>query len=156
MIDTSTRTDTPGPIERRFLDESIRPGDDFFEYANGTWLAQTTIPDDEAGWGGFNELRDRNFAVLHDILEDAARAGASGRTKLVGDLYASGLDEDGIERAGLAGVTDILARAQGSTSRDAIPALLGWLQRRGVRAGLALRVMPDAFNSTKNLIHLMQ
>src|SRR4051812_27092315 len=156
MIDTGTRTDTPGPIERKFMDESVRAGDDFFQYANGAWLAATAIPDDEAGWGGFSEVRDRNFAVLHEILEDAARAGGTGNKKLVGDLYASGLDEEGIERAGLAGLRDILRRAEGISSRDDLPALLGWLQRHGVRAGLALRVMPDAFASTKNIVHLMQ
>ncbi len=156
MIETGTRTDTPGPIERKFMDESVGPSDDFYQYANGAWLAATQIPDDEAGWGGFSELRDRNFAVLHEILEDAARDGASGSQKLVGDLYASGLDEAAIEKAGLAGVEEILRRAASVTRREDLPALLGWLQRRGVRAGIALRVMPDAFASTRNIVHLMQ
>src|SRR4051812_41223859 len=156
MIDTGTRTDTPGPIERKFMDESVRAGDDFFQYANGAWLAATKIPDDEPGWGGFSEVRDRNFAVLHEILEDAAKDDASGVKKLVGDLYASGLDEAAIEREQLAEVRDILVRAATVNSREELPAVLGWLQRRGVRAGLALRVMPDAFKSTRNLIHLMQ
>src|SRR4051812_50013295 len=100
MIDTGTRTDTPGPIERKFMDESVRAGDDFFQYANGAWLAATAIPDDEAGWGGFSEVRDRNFAVLHEILEDAARAGGAGDKKLVGDLYAGGPGEGGVRRGG--------------------------------------------------------
>ena len=156
MIETGTRTATPGPIERKFLDETTKPGDDFFQYANGAWLAATTIPDDEPGWGGFFEVRDRNFAVLHDVLEDAAKSGKSASEKLVGNLYASGLDEAAIEKAGIAGVREILRRAESVSKREDLPALLGWLQRRGVRAGLALRVMPDAFQSTKNLIHLMQ
>jgi putative endopeptidase len=156
MIETGSRTEASGPIERRFMDPSVRPCDNFFDYANGAWLRDTMIPDDEAGWGGFSELRDRNFAVLHDILEDAAGDGASGSKKLVGDLYASGMDEEGIERAGLGTVKALLERASALRSNAELPALLGWLQRRGVRAGIALRVMPDAFASTKNLIHLMQ
>jgi putative endopeptidase len=149
-------TSAPKPIDRKFMDESVRPCDDFYQYAVGTWLAETKIPDDEAGWGGFAELRDRNLEVLNQILEDAAKAGGSGNTKLVGDLYAGGMDEAGVEGAGLASVTDILRRAERLDTRGDLPGLLGWLQRRGVRAGIALRVAPDAFASTKNIVHLSQ
>src|SRR6267378_1500016 len=145
---------TPTAIERRFMDESVRASDDFFQYANGTWLAETKIPDDEPGWGGFSEVRDRNMVVLQEILDATARAGGSGSNKLVGDLYASGLDEAAIERVGLASVRDVLRRVESLKSRDELPSLLGWLQRRGVRAGLGLRVMPDSLNSFRNMVHL--
>ena len=149
-------TDTPGPIERRFMDPSVRPCDDFYEYANGTWLRDTAIPEDEAGWGGFSELRDRNFAVLRGILEDTARDGRTGDAKLVGDLYTTGTDEAAIERGGLGLVNEVLDRASNVGSSAELPVLFGWLARRGVRAGLVLRVMPDAFASTRNVVHLMQ
>ena len=153
---TGTTTRTAGPIERRFMDPRVRPCDDFFEYANGAWLRDTPIPDDEAGWGGFSEVRDRNFAVLHEILDDAARDGSSGSNKLVGDLYASGMDEAAVAKAGLGAVRDLLARAVAVRTREELPVLFGWLQRRGVRAGLGVRVLPDAFASTTNLLHLSQ
>ncbi|MDO8506569.1 MAG: M13 family metallopeptidase N-terminal domain-containing protein, partial [Candidatus Limnocylindria bacterium] len=156
MTETDRRTETPGPIERRFMDPSVRPCDDFYRHANGAWLDETPIPDDETGWGGFSEVRDRNYAVLHEILERAARDGRSGNAKLVGDLYASGADEAAVERAGLASVAKLLGRASALRSSAELPALLGWLQRRGVRAGLGLRVMPDAFASSRNIVHLAQ
>src|SRR5260221_787840 len=151
-VETQPRTEAPRPIDRAYMDTSVRPGDDFFQYANGTWLKNTTIPDDETGWGGFAEVRDRNLTVLHEILEEAATRPGD----LVGDLYASGMDEAGIERAGLASVADILRRADGLTDRSELPRLLGWLRRRGVNAALAVRVMPDAFNSPRDLLHLTQ
>jgi putative endopeptidase len=138
------------------MDAAVRPCDDFFQYANGTWLRDTGIPDDEAGWGGFSEVRDRNFAVLRAVLDDAAREHGGGSARLVGDLYATGMDEAAIDRAGLGAVTELLDRVAALASHAELPMLLGWLQRRGVRAGLALGVMPDAFASTRNLIHLMQ
>jgi predicted metalloendopeptidase len=149
-------TDTPGPIERRFMDPTVRPCDDFYEYANGTWLRDTAIPEDEAGWGGFSEVRDRNFTVLRGILEDAARDGHAGNAKLVGDLYTTGMDEAAIERDGLGAVKELLERGSRIGSSAELPALFGWLARRGVRAGLTMRVMPDAFASTRNVVHLMQ
>src|SRR2546430_15496823 len=88
-VDTQPRTQTPKPIDRAYMDTTVRPGDDFFQYANGTWLKNATIPDDETGWGGFAEGRDRNLSVLHEILEEAAKRPGD----LVGDLYASGMDE---------------------------------------------------------------
>jgi len=151
-VETQPRTEAPKPIDRSYMDTSVRPGDDFFEYANGTWLKNTTIPDDEAGWGGFTEVRDRNLAVLHEILEDAARRPGN----LVGDLYASGMDEAGIERAGLASVADIIRRADALADRAELPRLLGWLRRRGVNAALTTRVMPDAFESQRNIVHIAQ
>src|SRR5258708_36545420 len=108
-VATQPRTEAPRPIDRAYMDTSVRPGDDFFQYANGTWLKNTTIPDDETGWGGFAEVRDRNFSVLHELLEEAATRPGD----LVGDLYASGMDEAGSERAGLASVGDVLRRADG-------------------------------------------
>lgn len=57
------------------MDLSIRPCDDFWRYANGTWLRDTTIPADKPVWGGFSELRDRNVAILREILESASAGG---------------------------------------------------------------------------------
>ncbi len=157
MIETDEKAQIPEPIERRFMDASTRPCDDFYQYANGTWLRETAIPEDEAGWGGFSELRDRNFAVLQSILEDAAKSPSGSReATLVGDLYATGMDEAAIERGGLGSAAELFDRARALASRAELPALLGWLQRRGVRAGLGFRVMPDAFASTRNIIHLAQ
>jgi predicted metalloendopeptidase len=156
VIEADEKSVIPAPIERRFMDASTRPCDDFYQYSNGAWLQETRIPDDESGWGGFSELRDRNFAVLQSILEDAAANGRAGDAKLVGDLYATGMDEPAIERGGLGSAAELFDRANGLASSADLYALLGWLQRRGVRAGLGVRVLPDAFASTRNILHLAQ
>jgi predicted metalloendopeptidase len=94
--------------------------------------------------------------VLRGILDDAARGAHSGDAKLVGDLYTTGMDEAAIESGGLGVANEPLDRVAALRSNTELPALFGWLARRGVHAGLALRVMPDAFASTRNVIHLMQ
>jgi putative endopeptidase len=85
-------------------DLSVDPGDDFFRYANGAWLANTPIPDDRARWGTFDVLRemaDNNTKVI--IEEVAATGGAQGSNQQkIADYYSAFLDQDAIDARGLA------------------------------------------------------
>jgi putative endopeptidase len=84
------------------MDTSTEACNDFFQYANGTWLKNTEIPASQSSWGTFNILRDNNTATLRDILENAAKANApkGSDTQLIGDFYAACMDEAAIEKAG--------------------------------------------------------
>ena len=87
---------------------------DFFEFANGGWLKKTEIPASESRWGTFNVLADRNNAMLKEILESAAKSKAAegSNEQLIGDFYATCMDEAGIEKAG---ITPIKRSSIGST-----------------------------------------
>ncbi|GAC1702193.1 MAG: M13 family metallopeptidase [Candidatus Limnocylindrales bacterium] len=139
------------------MDQRVRPCDDFWTYANGAWLRETEIPADEPVWGGFSELRDRNLAILHDILESAAAGSAGPGTpqQLIGDLYASGMDEAAIERNGLRSIQPLLDEA-GTVTVEQLPAFLGRLHRLRVPAAFLPSVQPDAFDSTRAIVHLLQ
>src|SRR3546814_12334523 len=54
------------------MDTTVRPGDDFFHYANGVWMKNNPIPDKETRWGSFNELREFNAQAVKGLLEEAA------------------------------------------------------------------------------------
>src|SRR5205085_3433946 len=152
-----TTVATDQAISREAMDPSVRPCDDFYSYANGGWLKTTQIPADEAVWGGFSEVRDRNLAILHEILEAAAgtKAAPGSSEQLIGDLYASGMDEAAIERAGLGAARRLLDDAARVTA-DGLPAFLARLHRATVRAPFWPNVQPDAFDSTKAIVHLFQ
>ena len=84
-------------------DKSLDPCNNFFQYACSKWIKANPIPSDQAGWGTFNALGIWNLAALHDTLESAANLSAkrtANETK-VGDYYASCVDEDTINKAGI-------------------------------------------------------
>jgi putative endopeptidase len=93
-------------------DKTVRPGDDFWSYANGSWSKRTAIPADKGGVGYGNILSDEAEANVRTILTDmAANPAAYGATgKQVGDFYASWMDEAGIEARGTAPLRPYLAR----------------------------------------------
>jgi putative endopeptidase len=119
------------------MDPSVKPGDDFYEYANSSWIKRTEIPPDRAGVGVFTKLSDlsnKNTAALIEEIAKSNPPAGSGARK-VADLYNSYMDEATIETKGLASlqphldaITAIqdkhgLARALGETLRADVDAL---------------------------------
>lgn len=99
----STQTDNKPALDVSHMDLTVKPGEDFFAYANGNWVKNTTIPEDKSRYGSFDILQEQNNAVLKQIFEKAATKDAPKGTswQKVGDFYASGMDEEAIERKGL-------------------------------------------------------
>jgi len=118
------------------MDRSVKPGDDFFKFANGAWLAKTEIPADRSNYGTGAILIEATSKRVADLIQDAAKHAAPGTdAKRVGDYYAAFMDEATIESKGLAplqpalaAIADIkdatgLARALGGTVRCDVDAL---------------------------------
>ena len=84
------------------MDKTVEACTDFFQYANGTWLKNTEIPASESRWGTFNVLADSNNAILRNVLEKASKEKSAAGTdaQIIGDFYASCMDEAAIEKAG--------------------------------------------------------
>ncbi|MGN6819260.1 MAG: M13 family metallopeptidase [Sphingomonas sp.] len=99
-------------IDLTTQDKAVKPGDDFWTYANGAWAARTKIPDDKGSVGYGAILSDEAEANVRKILDDMAanpaKYGATG--KQVGDFYASWMDEAGIEAKGAAPLKPYLDR----------------------------------------------
>ena len=84
------------------LDRSVKPGDNFYLYANGNWIAHATIPPDRAGIGVFNSLIDRSNKQVADIIEQAAKSNAppGSNERKIADLYNAFMDEKAIDALG--------------------------------------------------------
>ena len=93
------------------LDTSKNACTDLSDFVNGKWLAAHPVPDDRTTWGSFEMLDERSEAASRNIAEAAANdAGASGLAKLVGDFYATGMDEAAINAAGITPLQPMLDR----------------------------------------------
>jgi putative endopeptidase len=116
---TSTTTTTRAPaaigawgVDLAARDLNVKPGDDFFRYANGTWLANTPIPADRTRWGTFDMLREKSDNDQRVIIEEVALAGGQPGSiqQKVADYYNSFLNQEAIDAAGMAPVQGELAQ----------------------------------------------
>jgi putative endopeptidase len=103
------------------LDSSINACADFNGFVNAKWVAANPIPADRTRWGSFDALREDSLNVQRRIVEQAARDAAAAKPgsieQKIGYLYASGMDEAAIERAGFDPLRPQLARIAGLKNR---------------------------------------
>ncbi len=120
----------------------VRPGDDFFAYANGRWYETFEIPADRASYGVFQELRERSDANVRQIIEEAAagQPEPGSPAQKIGDFYASFMEEQAIEEAGLEPVREDLERIAAAKSREDIARLFG---QPGYTSTFGLSMPPD-------------
>jgi predicted metalloendopeptidase len=148
---------TTPPARRRVIDPAdfdatAKPCEDFYQFANGAWLAAHPIPADRSRYGSFDELSDRNRDVVKKILEET-----SGRTdwskgspeQKVSDFYATGMDAAAREKAGAAPLSPTFATIAKLKTADDLPAVLAELHLSAVSAGFGFRVAQDARNSLR-------
>ena len=107
----------PWGVDLAARDPSIKPGDDFFRYANGRWFAGNPIPADRQAWGVGSVLSEDVEAQLRDIVQ-TANQGTDPVSRQVAAMYASWMDEAGIEARGAAVLRPYLGRIQAAQSRD--------------------------------------
>ena len=140
------------------FDHSVRPGDDFYRYVNGTWLANTGIPPDRSNHGVFTILSDRAEENLLAIIEEAmAENNPQGSdAQKVGDLYRSFMDQETVDALGAEPLYDILQEIIRTDSRQNLLMLTARLNRIGVQIPAAAWVDVDAMQSDRYVTYISQ
>ncbi|HEV3116609.1 MAG TPA: M13 family metallopeptidase N-terminal domain-containing protein, partial [Gemmataceae bacterium] len=146
-------------LELTGMDPSVKPYEDFYQFANGKWLARTQIPADRPMAGTAVSLRDRNRDVLHQILDEAGRDTAAARESAVakvGAFYRSGMDEAHIEAAGAKPLQAEFERIAQIADAASVLQELARLHGHGVAALFGLGPIPDFKDSARMIAGLHQ
>ncbi len=133
------------------MDRSIRPGDDFYGYMNGSWARNTPIPADRSNYGMFTVLDDRSKERTREILD----ALKDDQTSRAGRAYASYLDQQLVEARGLAPIQPWLARVR-AVKRGDYARLLNVAQQAGIRIPFPNFVGQDDRHPDRYIISMFQ
>jgi len=118
------------------LDRTADPCVDFYQFACGNWVKNNPIPPDQARWGRFDALAERNRDVLHNILDQASQITPErdAVTQKIGDYYAACMDEKAIDAKGLAPLQAELDRIRNLKDKSELAAEVAHLHRNGMPA----------------------
>ena len=145
-------TDAPRPsgLDLRYVDTDVRPQDDLYQHVNGTWIRDHVIPADRPIDGAFLALRDLSEERVRDIITDAP---VDSR---IGAFYASFMDTDAVEAAGVEALAPDLAEVDGAGDADSLALAMARLEKVGVGGLIGAYVNNDAKNSTEYILYLVQ
>lgn len=150
------QTGTRSGIDRSSLDTACKPCDDFWRYANGSFVDRNPIPSAYARWGTFQILRDANAERMKVILEAAAgNSAATGNERVAGKYYASCMNEQAIEETGAKPLETPLARIAVVTTVPQLVAEMVALESRSNINPVRLAGAPD-LTDAKQVIAAVQ
>jgi len=139
-------------IDPQNMDMSVKPGDNFYLYANGNWLKKNEIPASKTSWGSFNELRDKSVGAMKTLLDDAAKTTTKGRLyQMVGDFYSSGMDTAAIDQRGFEPIKADLARIEKVNNKTVFFDELAYQRSQGNGMLFNFGITQDRKNVTKYL-----
>jgi putative endopeptidase len=145
-------------IDTAGMDLTVRPGDDFFAYMNGTWVAETEIPADKAGYGTFDLLRDESQENVKVIIEESASGDFAKGTdeQKVGDLYRSFMDTETRDAKGVEPFQSALDRIAAIADHGELAEYFAEASIRNLGAPFGFGQLPDLQDPTTYIMGVFQ
>ena len=146
---------TPRGVDRANLDETVKPGDDFYDYACGGWMKANPLKPEYSRFGTFDQLAELNRQQVHDLIMglDATKAAKGSNEQKIADLFALGMDSVRLNKEGAAPLKVDLEKINKATRNDIID-LMATMQGLGVFFGTGVEA--DMKNADMNVMYLMQ
>ncbi len=118
-------------VDLQYVDETVRPQDDFYRYVNGKWLKSYVMPADKSRYGSFNALRDKSEKDVKSIIDKLANQTYVKDTdeQKISDLYKSYMDEEQIETAGMAVIDSDLSKIEAIKDYDSLLAYMSYADK---------------------------
>jgi putative endopeptidase len=142
-------------IQTADMDKTVRPQDDLFQYANGTWLKDVPIPPDRASYGVDSLMTEHSLSQQRDLIE-AAQISSDPEARKVSDLYSSYMNEARVERLGTKPLRAELQLVAAIRQPSDIGTLMAQLDRIGIPSPLATFVRPDSKHSQQYAFWMTQ
>lgn len=146
-------------FDTALMDTSVEACEDFYQYANGTWLKNAQIPAGRSRYRTFDIVAERPQNILRDILEKAAnnrKAAKGGNEQLIGDFYASCMDETAIEAAGTKPIDPFLKQIEKIRDSRSLQTAIAELHKAGLPVVFSFGAAIDAKNSSMNIASASQ
>ncbi len=144
-------------VDPAYMDRTADPCRNFYRFANGAYDKES-IPAAYSAYGVNQEIDERNWKLLKEILESSAasKAAPGSATQRIGDFFASGMDEAAIEKAGTGPLKSLFDRIDALRSVDELPGLFATLHRQSIAAGFFFYVAIDDKHASAMIAQMSQ
>jgi putative endopeptidase len=146
-------------IDSAAIDKNVNPGEDFYRYANGNWIANNPVPSTESRWSSFNIVSERNNETLRQILEEAAsdvKAPAGSTKQKVGTFYRIYMDTLKRDQQGSAPVKPLFDKINSISSKSDLIKVVADFHKKGIRGFFNFYISQDLKNSTSYIVYVSQ
>lgn len=154
--DTHAEPHAEHGISLDYMDASVRPQDDFYNFVNGGWMRTAVIPADKSSWGSFNELREKtdeaSLSILNNILSQNYQTGTEGQK--IQALYSTFMDMNKRNAEGINPIKADLAKIDAIKSLADLQTYLNEATKTGNNPLYGWGASPDLKNSVMNAIYL--